>query len=122
MYVSITRLFYDSLISQFIVSIRSLAPAIGIVRPPNIILRSLAPLAAKIIPTFTIEGDIRKSEISRIPEVVAALEADQMIHRKVSFGTGNVILQMCAELDNQTSPEIRIPTLFIHGTADSITR
>lgn len=86
------------------------------------ILRSLAPLAARIIPTFTIEGDIRRSEISRIPEVIASIEADEMIHRKVSFGTGNVILQMCSELNSQSNPEIPIPVLFIHGTADTITR
>lgn len=97
------------------------APAIGICRPPNILLRSLAPLAAKIIPTFTIEGDIRLPEISRLPQVLESIEKDQMIHRKVSFGTGNIILKLCNELERRKDPKICIPTLFIHGTADKIT-
>lgn len=99
----------------------AVAPAIGVCRPPNKIIRSLAPLAAKIIPTMTIEGDIRLHEISRLPEVLAALEADDLMHRKVSFGTGKVILEMCKELEEEEQPEINVPCLFIHGTADKIT-
>ena len=99
-----------------------LAPAIGIVRPPHYIIKSLAPLAAKIIPTVTIEGDIRLPDISRLPKGLKAIEEDEMIHSKVSFGTGNVILEMCRELEGRSEPEISIPTLFIHGTADKITK
>lgn len=98
-----------------------LAPAIGICRPPNIVLRTLAPYAAKIIPTFTIDGDIRTSEISRLPEVREAIEKDEYVHKKVSFGTGSLILEMCNELEKRSEPEIKIPSLFIHGTADKIT-
>lgn len=98
-----------------------LAPAIGISRPPNIILRKLAPIAAQIIPTFTIESDIRLLEITRLPEVQKSLQEDTLMHRKVSFGTGNVVLEMCAELEGKDECEIKIPTLFIHGTADKIT-
>lgn len=99
----------------------NLAPAIGISRPPNVLLRGFAPLAAKLIPTFTIEGDIRLPEISRLPHVLKALEDDPLMHRKVSFGTGKVVLEMCAELEEHEEPEINIPALFIHGTADKIT-
>ena len=98
-----------------------LAPAIGIGRPPNIILRKLAPFAAKFIPTFTIDGDIRLHDISRLPEVLETIEKDEFIHKKVSFGTGHVILEMCDELEKRIEPEIKIPSLFIHGTADKIT-
>ena len=97
------------------------APAIGVSRPPNIILRKLAPLAAKLIPTFTIENDIRLQEISRLPEVQKALEADTMVHKEISFGTGNVVLEMLAEMEVKKEPEIKIPCLFIHGTADKLT-
>ncbi len=81
----------------------------------------MAPIAAKIIPTFTIEGDIRLQDVSRLPNVREALESDSMMHRKVSFGTGKIILEMCAELEKNIEPIISIPTLFIHGTADKIT-
>lgn len=82
----------------------------------------MAPFAAKIIPTFTIEGDIRPFEISRLPEVWKAIEKDELVHRKVSFGTGSLILEMCGELEKEPEPEIKIPVLFIHGTADKITK
>lgn len=98
------------------------APAIGIGRPPNIILKKLAPLAAKIIPTFTIENDIRLKEISRLPEVQKSLEEDELMHRKISFGTGNVVIEMFAKIEGTETPEIKIPCLFIHGTADRITK
>jgi alpha-beta hydrolase superfamily lysophospholipase len=81
----------------------------------------LAPYAAKIIPTFTIDGDIRLHDISRLPEVLETIENDEFIHRKISFGTGHVILGMCEELESRGEPEIKIPSLFIHGTADKIT-
>lgn len=82
----------------------------------------MAPLAAKFIPTVTIEGDIRLPDISRLPEVLKDIEADEMIHRKVSFGTGSVILEMCEELERRGEPVISVPALFIHGTADKITK
>ena len=82
----------------------------------------MAPYAAKIIPTVTIDGDIRLNDISRLPEVLETIEKDEYIHKKVSFGTGNVILEMGAELDRRREPEIQIPSLFIHGTADKITK
>lgn len=113
--------FYLSIILLNPFNTPLLAPAIGICRPPNILLRSLAPLAAKIIPTFTIEGDIRLPEISRLSQVLESIDKDQMIHRKVSFGTGNIILKLCNELERRKDPKICIPTLFIHGTADKIT-
>lgn len=81
----------------------------------------MAPFAAKVIPTFTIDGDIRLNDISRLPEVLEIIEKDEFIHRKVSFGTGHVILEMCSELERISDPEIKIPSLFIHGTADKIT-
>ena len=43
------------------------------------------------------------------------------MHKKISFGTGKVVLEMFAKLEEHPDPEIRIPTLFIHGTADKIT-
>ena len=98
-----------------------LAPAIGIVRPPNIFLKKLAPLGAKLFPTVTIEGDIRSGDLSRLPDVRQSLLDDPLMHRKVSFGTGNVMLQMTNVMDNTKVPEIPKPVLFIHGTADMIT-
>lgn len=43
------------------------------------------------------------------------------MHRKISFGTGKVVLEMCAEIEESEVPEIKIPCLFIHGTSDKIT-
>lgn len=53
--------------------------------------------------------------------MLETIEKDEFIHRKVSFGTGNVILEMCEELEKRRDPEIKVPSLFIHGTADKIT-
>ena len=98
-----------------------LAPAIGVVNPPNPLIKAAAPLGAILFPQITIEGNIDLKEISRLPEVLDSIRADPMIHRKISFGTGNVVLQICYELDQAKQPEIAIPTLFIHGTSDTIT-
>ncbi len=98
-----------------------LAPAIKVVNPPNPLLRAAVPLGAFLFPHVTIEGNIELKEISRLPEVLDSIRADPMIHRKISFGTGNVVLQIGYELDRIKQPEISIPSLFIHGTSDSIT-
>lgn len=98
-----------------------LAPAIGIVRPPNVIIRAAAPLGALLFPKTTLQGDIPIECISRLPQVVESIRSDPMIHRKISIGTGNVVLQICSELEKSKQPEIAVPTLFIHGTSDSIT-
>jgi alpha-beta hydrolase superfamily lysophospholipase len=91
------------------------------VNPPHPIIRAAAPLGAILFPQITIEGNIDLQEISRLPQVLDSIRADPMIHRKISFGTGNVVLQIGHELDRSKQPEIAIPTLFIHGTSDSIT-
>lgn len=89
--------------------------------PPNVVLRSMAPLGAWLFPAVTIDGSIHSRALSRLPEVCAAIEADPLMHRKISFGTGNVVLAMGRLLDETAEPEIPTPCLFIHGTADSIT-
>lgn len=97
------------------------APALGVVKPPNAIIRAAAPLGAFLFPHVTIEGDIRLEEISRLPEVLESIRSDPMIHRKISFGTGNAVLQITNEIDQTKQPQISIPTLLIHGTDDTIT-
>lgn len=78
-------------------------------------------MGAFFFPHVTIEGDIRLEEISRLPEVLETIRTDPLIHRKISFGTGNVVLQISSEIDSNKQPEIAVPTLFVHGTLDTIT-
>lgn len=97
------------------------APAFGVVRPPNAVLRALAPLGALLFPTVSIQGNISLSDLSRIPEVAESHRADEYGHQRISFGTGHLVLQMTAAVMGTAAPAIPRPVLLIHGTADRIT-
>jgi alpha-beta hydrolase superfamily lysophospholipase len=94
---------------------------LGIVNPPNIFIRKLAPLGAWLFPTVPVEGNIPVENISRLPKVIELIKSDPMIHRQISFGTGNVVLQLTNRLQLSRAPSIPLPVLCVHGTADRIT-
>lgn len=81
--------------------------------------RHAAPLLASLAPTMPVTT-LDPSHISRLPEAVHAYQIDpQIYHGKVPALTANSLLQSSAQ-GWKHYPQLRLPTLVIHGTADRL--
>lgn len=83
-------------------------------------LKALAPLLAKVFPAAPIR-DLGTGSLSRLTDEVAAYEADELVyHGKVRALTAATMLGLSGRLwaDYFTWT---LPTLVLHGTADTIT-
>ena len=83
-------------------------------------LRALAPAVARLLPFLPVEK-LDPNEISRVPEYVVDYKSDPLVHHggvpAVSAGT---MLAGGLELIKR-SRMLRLPTLVLNGSADSIT-
>lgn len=83
-------------------------------------LKRLAPVIARIAPGLK-TSDLGTGGLSRLPDEVAAYEADPvMYHGNVPALTGATMLQLSGRLWPEYA-RWTLPTLTVHGTADKIT-
>lgn len=83
-------------------------------------LKKIAPIVAKIAPAAPV-NELAKGGLSRIPEEVAAYEADPvMYHGKIPALTGATVLALSGKLWPDYA-RWTLPTLVFHGTDDRIT-
>jgi len=80
-------------------------------------------LAAKafgsLIPSFTIPNGIDVSALSHDPEVAKLYTRDPLVHNRLSFGFGKIMLGVSKwTLDH--SSEFPLPLLLLHGKSDTI--
>lgn len=81
--------------------------------------RRLAPLLGWFFPNLPVDR-VNPAHISRVPEVVAAFEADPLIyHGPVRARTGAAIARGLNALP-AFLPKLKLPLLILHGTRDAI--
>ena len=83
-------------------------------------LRALAPVIARLLPFLPVEK-LDPNEISRVPEYVVDYETDPLVHHGgvPALSAGTMLaggLQLI-----ERSRMLRLPTLVVNGSADSIT-
>lgn len=78
-----------------------------------------AKLMGRLAPGMPVQ-DIPAAAVSRDPEVVAAYEADPLVHRgKVPAGIGRALIEL-GETMPQRASAITAPLLVVHGEGDSL--
>jgi alpha-beta hydrolase superfamily lysophospholipase len=80
---------------------------------------ALANTLAGIVPDVTLPTGLDSKGVSRDPAVVAAYEADPLIHDKGSFGMAKATFNAMDRMMEQTT--YPVPLLIIHGTGDRLT-
>lgn len=80
---------------------------------------ALANTLAGIVPDVTLPTGLDSKGVSRDPAVVAAYEADPLIHDKGSFGMAKGTFNAMDRMMEQTT--YPVPLLIIHGTGDRLT-
>ncbi len=81
--------------------------------------RALAGVGAKMAPTVAIPNSLKGEQLSRDPTVGEAYFADPLVYRKSTPRLGAALFESMDELRESVS-ELDVPTLVLHGTADTI--
>jgi alpha-beta hydrolase superfamily lysophospholipase len=81
--------------------------------------RALAVLGARVAPTTAISNSLKGEWLSRDPAVGEAYFADPLAFRKSTIRLGAALFEAMDEL-NESLSDLSIPTLVLHGGADSI--
>jgi alpha-beta hydrolase superfamily lysophospholipase len=81
--------------------------------------RAIAGVAAKMAPTVAVPNSLRGEQLSRDPAVGEAYFADPLVYRKSTPRLGAALFESMDELRESVS-ELDVPTLVLHGTADTI--
>jgi acylglycerol lipase len=96
------------------------SPALLVGENEPALVKRLAPVIARLAPGLP-TTDLGTGGLSRLPEEVAAYEADpRMYHGKVPALTGASMLSLSASLWPLYA-RWTLPTLVVHGTADRLT-
>ncbi|MEQ8803115.1 MAG: alpha/beta hydrolase [Haliea sp.] len=96
------------------------APALAVAEPPSPLLLWHNRVLARLWPTLGMLK-LDASQVSRDPDVVAAYEADPLVHHgKVS---ARLVAELFATMEqvNVHRAEITLPLLLLHGEADVMT-
>jgi alpha-beta hydrolase superfamily lysophospholipase len=81
--------------------------------------RAVAPVAARIAPGLAIPNSLKGEQLSRDPEVGERYFADPLVYAKSTTRLGALLFEAMDEL-NRTVAELDVPTLVLHGSADTI--
>lgn len=80
---------------------------------------ALAKLLGTLTPQIIMPTGLDAEQISRDPEVVRKYQTDPLVHDKASIGMAKYTLEMIPWI-YEHAPEIQLPILIMHGTADKI--
>lgn len=78
-----------------------------------------ARLLGSLLPTVTLPTGLEANAISRDPQVIAAYNADPLVHDKMSLGFGKIMLGVVGWTLAHAA-EFPLPLLLLHGKADRI--
>ena len=81
--------------------------------------RVLAAVGTRLAPTISIPNSLKAEQLSRDPAVGEAYFSDPLVWRKTTPRLGNHLFEAMAEISDGAS-RIDIPTLVLHGGADTI--
>ncbi|WP_040482355.1 alpha/beta hydrolase [Luminiphilus syltensis] len=94
-------------------------PAFAAAEPPSPLLMGIARSLAKVFPGTGLMA-LDASGVSRDPDVVAAYEADPLVHHgKITAGLG-VALFDAMDRVMAGAADLTLPTLIMHGGADTL--
>jgi alpha-beta hydrolase superfamily lysophospholipase len=96
----------------------STAPALDTQLRQQRLKLTVANLLSSVLPGIAVPTGVDASAISRDPEVVAAYEADPLVHDKASFALATQSLAAMEAL--REIKEYPVPLLLIQGTADTV--
>lgn len=77
-------------------------------------------LMNRLWPAFTMPNGLEQAAVSRDPTVVAAYQADPLVHDRLSARLGMSLLES-GEWAIAHAAEFPVPLLLMHGTADRLT-
>jgi len=96
------------------------SPWLRLTNPPSPVMEAISGLLNVIAPFVQIKSTVKPEQISQIPEEVEKYATDPLNHALITprlyTSIGKSTNFICKNAD-----EIRIPTLLMHGSADSIT-
>lgn len=81
--------------------------------------RALAAVGARIAPTATVPNSLKGEQLSRDPAVGEAYFTDPLAFQKSSVRLGAALFEAMDEL-NESLSDLSVPTLVLHGGADTI--
>jgi alpha-beta hydrolase superfamily lysophospholipase len=81
--------------------------------------RAVAGVAAKMAPTVAVPTSLKGEQLSRDPAVGEAYFSDPLVYRKSTPRLGAALFESMDEL-KESAAELDVPTLVLHGTADTI--
>ncbi|MEO8165561.1 MAG: lysophospholipase, partial [Betaproteobacteria bacterium] len=88
--------------------------------PPPRWKQTAARFLLRVWPSFRFRSGVRAEELSHDPAAIAAHKADPLVHHMVSARLAVAMLD-AGRWALEHAAELAIPTLLMHGTADSIT-
>lgn len=83
-------------------------------------LRAAAPIIARVLPFLPVEN-IDPQQISRVPEYVEDYSTDPLVHHKGVPARAAGTLLAGGQRLLERSRTLRLPTLVVHGSADTLT-
>jgi len=81
--------------------------------------RAVAGVAGRIAPTAMLPNSLKGDQLSRDPAVGEAYFSDPLVVRKSTIRLGAALFEAMDEL-NESLTDLAIPTLVLHGSADTI--
>ena len=81
--------------------------------------RALAGVAAKMAPAVAVPNTLKGEQLSRDPAVGEAYFSDPLVYRKTTTRLGAALFQAMEDLQ-ESAAALEVPTLVLHGTADTI--
>lgn len=82
--------------------------------------QSVARVLACVYSSFTFHTGVQAEQLSHDPAVVAAYQADPLVHDQVSARLAVAMLE-AGEWALEHAAKLSVPTLLLHGSADAIT-
>ncbi|HRI56124.1 MAG TPA: lysophospholipase, partial [Anaerolineae bacterium] len=98
----------------------STSPGLRTAFQPPALQLAAGRLMNRIWPAFTMPNGLELAAISRDPAVVAAYQADPLVHDRLSARLGMSLLES-GEWAIAHAAEFPLPLLLMHGTADRLT-
>jgi alpha-beta hydrolase superfamily lysophospholipase len=81
--------------------------------------RAMAGIASRLAPTVTVPNSLKGEQLSRDPTVGEAYFSDPLVFQKSTTRLGAALFRAMDEV-NESLTDLTMPTLVLHGGADSI--
>jgi len=98
----------------------STSPGLRTAFKPPAVQMTAGRLMNRLWPAFTLPNGLELAAISRDPAVVAAYQADPLVHDRLSARLGVSLLES-GEWAIANAGQFPVPLLLVHGTADRLT-